>query len=444
MDLYDLERSLIGDVWTSPTLEQNLTYLCDVCNGRFAGSEDERHAGDLALERFDAWGLEGVTAERFPMDGWRRGHARLTLLDDWGKHELPCMALAGSPPGEVEAPLIDAGAGAPVDFERLGDAVQGKVVLTDARGPHRLEKYALAREAGAAAFIFAGTRPGMLIPAGSLGMGKSLPTLPGVGISAESAERLRRAANARVRLAIECRQERVIARNIVAGIPGTDSDAGQIVVCAHYDGHDIAQGAQDNATGTAIVMEAARVLSPLRDYLRVGLRFILFSGEELGMFGSKAYVSAHRAELGQIRVVVNADVVGLAPPLRLMTQNSPALADCLRQLPLADMDACLDDARLVPYSDHFNFTLAGISSLMAVTSPPGDGRGWAHTAADTLDKVSVRSLREAAATLARLLLHMAADPDALPWERRSPEEVKKALIAAGLEDKLRLQGRWPF
>ena len=443
MDLRELERVLIGEVWTSPTLQQTITYLCDVCNGRFAGSDDERRAGDFALARFRAWGLDGVAAEQFVMNGWQRGSARLTLVDGGEERELPCMALAGSPPGKVEAQLVDAGAGAPTDFDRLGDAVAGKAVLTDARGPHRLEKYSLARRAGAAAFIFAGARPGTLIPAGSLGMGAIPPTLPGVGISAETAARLRRATDARVRLSVECRQEQVTARNIIAAIPGTDPDAGQIVVCAHYDGHDIAQGAQDNATGTAVVMEAARVLAPLREHLRASLLFILFSGEELGMFGSAAYVNAHREELERVHVVVNADVVGLAAPLRLMTQDSPALAACLRRFPLAAMDAQLEDSHLIPYSDHFNFTLLGIPSLMAVTSPPGEGRGWAHTAADTLDKISFRALREAATTLTRLLLHMATAKE-LPRERRSAREVKQSLIAAGLEDKLRLQGRWPF
>ena len=49
MHLANLERHLIGDIWTSPSLEESITYLCDVCNGRFAGTDDERRAGSFLL-----------------------------------------------------------------------------------------------------------------------------------------------------------------------------------------------------------------------------------------------------------------------------------------------------------------------------------------------------------------------------------------------------------
>ena len=66
------------------------------------------------------------------------------------------------------------------------------------------------------------------------------------------------------------------------------------MACAHYDGHDIAQGAIDNASGTAAVMEAARALMAVRDQLKLGVRIALWSGEEVGMVGSGAYANAHR------------------------------------------------------------------------------------------------------------------------------------------------------
>jgi hypothetical protein len=81
---------------------------------------------------------------------------------------------------------------------------------------------------------------------------------------------------------------------------------------------------------------------------------------------------------------------------------------------------------------------------MAVTSSPGTGRGWGHTAADTLDKLDVRALREATATTARILLRMATAPDALPRERQAPEAVRQALTEAGLEAPMRVRRAWPF
>lgn len=445
--LVELERKILGEVWTSPALWENITYLCDTCNGRFAGTEDEQRAGDFLLERFRDYGLENVAAEPFEMTGWRRGETRLTLVDGHLARDLPCLAMVGSPAGEVEALLVDTGPGAPADLERLGSEVAGKVALTGPEGPHRLEKYAEAHTAGAVGIIFASGQPGMLASVGSLNLRTMPAALPAVSAPLETVSFLRRRLQegpVRVRLTVGGGPQRIVAHNIVAELPGADPNAGWIVACGHYDGHDVAQGAQDNATGTVALLEAARLLAPLRSHLKAGIRFVLFSGEELGIHGSPAYVRDHADELDHLRVALNADIVGIAPPLLLHTQNSPELAAYLRQLPLEDLGAAVKDSGLVHNTDHFAFTLAGIASLWAVTSPAPSGQGWVHTAADTLDKVDVRLLREATATIARVLLRMALEPEKLPQGRKPPETVRQAVAEAGLEKILRLQGRWPF
>ncbi len=447
MELIELERRLLGDVGTSPALWESVRYLCDVCNGRFAGTDDERRAGDFLLERFREIGAENVTAESFEMNGWQRGDARLVLSSLATARDLPCLALPGSPVGQVEAEVIDVGPGTAADFERLGDGVARKVVLADSSGPHRLEKYARSQMNGAAAFIFASTRPGTLAPTGSLSFGKK-PPLPGIGVSLETAAFLRRQMDggpARVQVTVEAKSQTVSARNILAELPGSDPDAGWIVVCGHYDGHDIAQGAQDNATGTALVLETARLLAPMRSHFKAGLRFILFSGEEFGLFGSYAYVRDHPDVLDHIRAVFNADIVGLAAPLILTAQNHPELTAYLRQLPLKDLRAKAEDTRLLAHSDHFPFVLAGVPSIAVMTSFPRSGSGgWIHTTADTLDKLDLRELCEAAGTAARILLRMAMNPDGLPKQRHTEETVRQALIDAGIEESLRVQGEWPF
>jgi len=450
VELVELERRLLGDVWTSPALWKSLRYLCDECNVRFAGTDDERRAGDFLLERFRAIGAENVTAESFEMKGWQRGDAHLALLDQDGQvvRDLPCLlALPGSPAGQAEAEMIDVGPGTTEDFERLGDAVAGKIVLAANEGPHRLEKYARSQMAGAVGFVFARTSPGMLAMTGSLAMGERPVLLPGIGMSLEAASFLRRQVDngsARVRIKVESESRVVAARNILAEFPGSDPDAGWIVVCGHYDGHDIAQGAQDNATGTAIVLETARVLAPMRAHFRAGLRFILFSGEEMGLVGSHAYVRAHSDDLDQIRTVFNSDIVGLIAPLVLTAQNHPELTEYLRRLPLDDLGAKVEDTKLLAHSDHFPFVLAGVSAIAAMTSRAEGGWKWIHTTADTLDKLDQRALREAAGTTARILLRMAIRPDGLPTGRQTAEEVKQALTEAGIEKSLRIQGEWPF
>ena len=107
MDLIDFDRSILSDVWTSPALWDSLSYLCDVCNGRLSGTDDERRAGDFLVEKFKEIGLRNVHAEVFEIPGWVRGETRLTVLDDNGPHDLFVMAMVGSPAGECEAEVID-------------------------------------------------------------------------------------------------------------------------------------------------------------------------------------------------------------------------------------------------------------------------------------------------------------------------------------------------
>ncbi len=447
MNLLDLDRTILAEVWTSPSLWNTLTFLCDHCNGRLSGTADEQRAGAFLIQRFEEMGLEKVRAESFEMPVWTRGEARLTVTNREKPQELYCMAMVLSPAGEAEGKIVDVGAGTEVDFERLKDNLARNIVLTGSEGPHRLEKYIKAQTAGAAGIIFGTGQPGMAIPAGSLGLRQVTPQIPAVSLAQEPMAYLQRQLQAgefRVRLVVEGGGQPGFARNVVAELPGTASEEGWIIACGHYDGHDIGQGAQDNGSGTAIILETARLLAPFRAHLKAGIKFVLFSGEEEGIWGSPAYVAAHPDELNSIRVVFNADIVGCATPLLLKTQNSPELAAFLKQLPLSDLGAALDENDFINNSDHFTFSAVGISSLWAVSSPAAQGKYWVHSSADTLDKLDPSQMRAAAATAARILLRMALEPEKLPRERQTPEAVKQVIIAKGWENVLRLQNRCPF
>jgi len=444
MDIVQLEREILGDLWVAPDLWDNLTYLCDVCHSRFAGTDDERRAGDFLRALFQMYGLDNVAAEPFEMRGWDRGQARMTISARGQTLELPCLALPGSPGCDLEAEVLDVKRGAAEDYASLGHAVVGKIVFTSAEGVSRGEMYRGACEAGAAALIFSSNQPGMLAPTGSVHN-----ALPAIGLAYELMARLKRwlaAGPLRAHLTLTSTVHPVTARNIVAEIPGADPSQGWILAGGHYDGHDIAQAAQDNGAATAILVEAARLLSPYRRHLQAGIRFVLFSGEELGLYGSYAYAKEHAGQLADIRLVFNADVLGMAMPVVLQTQASPELADYFRGLPLDQLDANLNESPkgFIMNSDHFPFSLAGISSVWALTSAAPPGGGWVHSAADTLDKIEPRILRQTASTVTRLLLRMAVDPAGLPRGRKSPTEVQKSVTDAGFESYLRWTGRWPF
>ncbi len=139
---------------------------------------------------------------------------------------------------------------------------------------------------------------------------------------AENAQKLR---DVTVGLSVEITRRAVPAHNVVGVIEGNDPKLKReyIVVGAHYDhlGHggesslapnssDVHHGADDNASGTAGLLELARIFSGQRGQLRRSVIFIAFSAEESGLIGSKAYVNDPAAPLADTVAMINLDMIG--------------------------------------------------------------------------------------------------------------------------------------
>ncbi|MDP3071606.1 MAG: M20/M25/M40 family metallo-hydrolase [Opitutaceae bacterium] len=128
------------------------------------------------------------------------------------------------------------------------------------------------------------------------------PIIPQITVAGEHFNRLVRmaAAGEKLRAAIELQADYhtadLMAANVVAEIPGSDRADEVVMLGAHLDSWHSGTGATDNAAGSAVVMEAVRILRALNLPLRRTLRVALWSGEEQGLLGSKAYVAAHFGE----------------------------------------------------------------------------------------------------------------------------------------------------
>ena len=127
------------------------------------------------------------------------------------------------------------------------------------------------------------------------------PKLPGVELAAEDYRQLARLTRTDAVPTIEIisnvqyHDEDTKAYNVIADIPGRDPKAGYVMAGAHLDSWVAADGAQDNAAGSAVVMEAARILSKLGIKPKRTIRFALWSGEEQVLGGSLAYIEQHLA-----------------------------------------------------------------------------------------------------------------------------------------------------
>ena len=453
MDIEELDKQIWGEIGTSHRLVEVFRDLCLAWESRFSGSAGAAGAAAFVEGRLREYGVSHVYREDFPVTQWRRGTALLTMLSPAGRRYHAC-ALPYSPSCDQEFILVDAGMGGPEEIAALGETVKGAAVLVDDRTPpggvrlHRKQKYLLLRQAGAGAFLFVNAAPGMLAPTGSLAFNHEGPLdqgLPSLGLAAEVGAELRahaRKGTVRLRLVLENELVRGRDCTVVGDLRGEGGADHVTVVCGHYDGHDIAHGAADNASGTAAVLEIARVLAPLRRHVRGTVRFILFGSEEIGMVGSHAYVTAHRDDLAALRFVFNLDSVGSVGPFRFMLQNAPELAGYFRRaISSLPAEVAVED-RLAAFSDHLPFVLYGVPAAF-MTAAEGSSRGWGHTAADTFEKVPVESLQRAAAFCARLALRV-DQCDEWGGVVKNEASIKRALAPRQVEPLLRHEGHWPY
>jgi hypothetical protein len=187
--------------------------------------------------------------------------------------------------------------------------------------------------------------------------------------------------------------------NVVADKPGTGTSARKVViVTAHLDSvnHDggpgaIAPGADDNGSGSAGVLEMARAFREHRH--AHDLRFILFGGEEQGLFGSRHYVgSLSQPERARIHAVVNLDMVGsLNSPTRSVLIEgagvSQAVIDGLSEAASTYTELTVETS-LHPFaSDHVPFIEEGIPAVLTIEGADNTNE-TVHSARDTIDRIN--------------------------------------------------------
>jgi Zn-dependent M28 family amino/carboxypeptidase len=429
----------IGGTFTSDVGWNHLERLVDIGN-RMAGQPGEREGLTATRDALDDLGARDAGVEGFEIQGWIRG----TSAVETPNGEAECLALPRSPAGAVEAPLVDCGDGLPADF---ADAdLDGAIALVSATVPdyydrfiHRREKYYRAVEAGAVGFVFRNGTPGCLAPTGSVGTDTDpLGPVPAVGVSREVGTRLaRRHAGDRVTVRVDCETPRAESGVVRADV-GPDTDRA-VYLTSHVDAHDIAEGAVDNAAGTATVVEVARALVDRETDLDRRVRIVCFGAEEVGLRGSKR--EADSVDPDAVHAVVNCDGVCRGRTLQYYTHGFDALTAAVGRV--ADRFGHPASIRPTqhPHSDHWPFVARGMPAVM-VSSDDGDrGRGWGHTRADTIDKLERRTLREGAILVTGLVDELAA-ADRIP--QRDPAEVATDLERQGLATGMRATGDWPF
>jgi len=440
----DLQPATIGDAYANSQVLDVVERLVDI-GSRMAGTPGEREAAEVMVGRFETLGLD-VSSTSFTFPGWRRGETTLTVqtpreLEFTHRNEV--IALPGTPEADLEGELVDVGYGLSEAFAKPN--LEGKIVLVSNESPpdhdhsvHRRERYARAIDAGAIGFISRTGRDGGLPQTGHVGSVET-SRIPAVAVSKEVGERLVRFCESdspNCTLSIDCWNGSATSQNVEATLgPETDRE---VLVTAHADAHDITQGAWDNAAGCALVAEIARILSVESD-LETRVRFVIFGAEEVGIHGSKQWVEANG--LDGVKCMVLLDGIGNDRTLDVWSHGFDDAGGSVREA-CNQLDLPMESRALIrPYSDAWSFAQHGTPSLWFRSKTDQPKGLWAHTFADTVDKLDHRDLRDLAITASAAVARLCDREN--DYERQSPEDISERL-PDGIEDELRLTHRWPW
>lgn len=204
--------------------------------------------------------------------------------------------------------------------------------------------------------------------------------------------------------------------NTVGEIRGAEKPDEFVVIGAHIDSWDLGQGTTDNGTGTSVVLESARALGALaKKGIRPKrtIRFVLFTGEEQGLHGSKEYVKRHKEEMAKTSMALVHDTgTGRVTeiPLQGFDEAKPVLEKELAILKELKAEVVVGTQG---GTDHLSFAAAGVPGF-AFHQDPAEYYLTHHTQSDTLDKARWEDLIQGSQVMAITAMRVANLPDLLP------------------------------
>ena len=212
--------------------------------------------------------------------------------------------------------------------------------------------------------------------------------------------------------------------NIVAEIPGGSRKDEVVMVGAHFDSWHSGTGATDNGTGSAVMIEVMRILKALDLKLDRTVRLALWSGEEQGLLGSRAYVKAHfgdpatmalKPEHGKLSAYFNLDN-GSGKIRGVYLQGNDAMRPLFEQwlAPFRDLGVTTITIRDTGGTDHLSFAAVGLPGFQFIQDPLDYGSLTHHTSADTYDHAVAGDLMQASAVIASVVYEAANRAEMLP------------------------------
>lgn len=349
---------------------------------RPAASDAEREAADHLREMLSGYGYD-VEVQTFTYDVFQDAGSSLRITSP----ETSFPAVYPFNPnvnGAAEGRLVDAGIGRPEDFP---SNTNGNIALIR-RGILTFgTKVANAAAAGASGVVVYNSEAGLFA-----GVLDQPSTIPALAVSLQDGQALlsmMESGPVSVRLEVKTLSGPRESQNVVAQPPGGEC---RLVAGGHYDSVPAGPGANDNASGTATVVEMARVMAADGQFDDVC--FVLFGAEEVGLIGSAEYVAAlSDTEKDAMEGMLNFDMVGQGG--RLLLAGSASMTD----VAAAEAGRRGLERQVITSSgggsDHASFINTGIPAVFfhSFISSPTDDPNY-HTAGDTADNVRATRMAE--------------------------------------------------
>ena len=488
---FPTDDAVLRRIWAigmdSSHTEPLASALLDSLGPRLTGSPNVRAAQDWLVKTYTGWGIEAKNERYGTWRSWRRGPSHIDLLTP--RVRTLEATMVGFSPGTNGKPLVASAIVLPhfadsTEFVRWLPQAKDKLVLVSAPMPtcRPTEEWAQFGTPASRAridsvraalvadwgnrFSVRGTGYSLALGGGELGLRLEQAGVAGlltsrpknawgtreifetyntrapvVSLSCEDYGLVFRLTeqnrNPRLRLDLESQAlgEQPVF-NTIATIPGTEKPDEYVLLSAHFDSWDGGSGATDNGTGSITMMEAMRILKSAYPHPKRTIRVGHWTGEEMGLVGSKAYREDHPEVLKGLQAIYNNDN-GTGRVVRIGATGFPNgdvhMRQWLEKIP-TEFRTQINYAGVgVPGtggSDDFSFYCDGAPSFGLGGLNWDYGNYTWHTDRDTYDKIVFDDLK-ANATLAAMLVYLASeDPQKITRERTDLAVVADSVMRA--------------
>jgi carboxypeptidase Q len=453
-------------------LEDNLRRLTDEIGGRVPGTLAMQHAVQWGTQAFAAAGADSVHTESFEVpNSWAEGATEMIATTTYqvsptkigggtvlSPFRVRAVSVAWAPALDPvkHVPFVDVGEGTEADFQKAGD-VSGKIILVHttvlktwedlfaeyANAPPVIDRAVKGR---AKAIAFMATREHDILYRHTNSTAGEIDRLPMVIVAREDGQRIARllAAGRMVWGDLSIPNQiggPVKAANVIAEIRGGEKPDEFVIVGAHLDSWELGTGALDNGCNAALVVDTLRAIKASGLTPRRTIRFILFSGEEQGLLGSRAYAFNHRAELDKAAGVIIYDS-GTGKTTGFSVGGRTDIVGTARQLiaPLAQFDVKEIKTDMEWGTDHFDFMLEGVPTFVADQIEANYLENY-HAISDTYDKVDFPQLKRHVAEATLLALELASLPEKI-GPRLTHDQIEQTMRDTNSVEMLKADGIW--